>query len=242
MIRTIYLIVLAYFAVGLVFYFFIGHKLGPEKARHNWIKLLFYFLIINITFFSIAINTSYFRILAALIIIVGFYELFNLWRISGFAVKEFYIISTIIYLIFCTGFCFFSGMEKGIILFTFMILSIFDSFCQIAGQLWGRTKLFPMISPQKTVEGFIGGTIVALLSGYLLRNLIPGSPMKGILLAIGIALFAFIGDLTKSIYKRKFGVKNFSNLIPEHGGLLDRFDSLIAGGAFIALIGILTEL
>jgi phosphatidate cytidylyltransferase len=78
---------------------------------------------------------------------------------------------------------------------------------------------------------------VTLLSGYLLRKLIPVSPLKGVMLAAGIALSAFAGDFAKSLYKRKFNVKNFSNLIPEHGGFLDRFDSLVAGGAFTAMIG-----
>ncbi len=130
-------------------------------------------------------------------------------------------------------------MEKGTVLFTFMILSIFDSFSQITGEIFGRNKLMPKVSPQKTVEGFIGGTIVAILSTLLLKSLIPAHPFKAMFMAAGIVAFAFIGDLSKSYYKRKYNVKDFSNLLPGNGGFLDRFDSLIAGGAWIAMLGLI---
>jgi phosphatidate cytidylyltransferase len=119
-----------------------------------------------------------------------------------------------------------------------LILSIFDGFSQITGQLLGRTKLFPKISPNKTVEGLIGGALIALLSALVFKSLIIGTPLKAILLAAVIAVFAFAGDAAKSIYKRKYNVKDFSNLIPGHGGFLDRFDSLIAAGAGVALLGL----
>ncbi|MFN2336827.1 MAG: phosphatidate cytidylyltransferase, partial [Bacteroidales bacterium] len=137
----------------------------------------------------------------------------------------------------------FSVMDQGLILFAFLILCIFDGFSQVTGQLFGKRKLFPKISPNKTVEGFIGGATFALLSGLVFRELIPEIPLPEVLLlAAVVVLFAFAGDTTKSVYKRKYNVKDFSRLIPGHGGFLDRFDSLIAGGAGVALLRWLTGL
>jgi phosphatidate cytidylyltransferase len=115
-------------------------------------------------------------------------------------------------------------MDKELILFTFMILSIFDSFSQITGQLIGRKKILPRISPDKTVEGFIGGGLVALVSAILLKDLAAEPVLKAMAKATGIVFFAFIGDASKSYYKRRYNVK-------------DRFDSLISGGAWVALSG-----
>jgi phosphatidate cytidylyltransferase len=74
------------------------------------------------------------------------------------------------------------------------------------------------------------------LSALLLKSLISAEPFKAMLLAAGVAVFAFIGDSLSSYYKRKYNVKDFNNIIPANGGFLDRFDSLIAGGAWIAFL------
>ena len=122
-----------------------------------------------------------------------------------------------------------------LILFSFLVLSIFDSFSQITGQLWGRTKIFPNISPNKTAGGLIGGTIIAIGSAFLLNGLYQEPPFKIIIITIGVVIFAFTGDIAASFFKRKYKIKDYSNLIPGHGGFPDRFDSLIAGGAWVAL-------
>jgi len=194
-----------------------------------------YFLIINALFFSITINSIAFHFISVIIIAGGLLELFKLYKNSGFQKKSFFMLTVLIYAVLSLGFVVFSGYESGLILFAFLVLSIFDSFSQITGQLWGRKKLFPEISPKKTVGGLVGGTLVALVSSYLLKDLYAGETTEALVLAIGVIVFAFAGDLSASYYKRKFGVKDFSKLIPGHGGLLDRFDSLIAGSAWVAL-------
>jgi phosphatidate cytidylyltransferase len=241
MIRTLYIILVVYFLLGFIGLFFINRKKKTLEARRSWIKTLVYFIIINTICLSIIINPIVFRCLAVLIIILGFYELFKLFRESGYEQKYLFINSILVFTMFSSAFFYFSGMKKELILFSFAILSIFDSFSQITGQLWGRRKIFPKISPNKTVEGFIGGTIIAILSGFLIKGLIDVPPAKAIILAAGVALFAFIGDFLASFYKRKHNVKDFSNLIPETGGFLDRFDSLISGGAWVALFELLTH-
>lgn len=239
MIRTIYIIILAYFILGAAGFYFINRKKDLHEARKNWIKLFTYFLIINILFFSIIINPLVFRGLSVLIMITGLYELFKLFRQSGFNQKIFFLVSVLVFGLFSLGFFWFSGLEKGLILFSFLVLSIFDSFSQITGQLWGRRKILPGISPEKTAEGLIGGSLIAILTSLLIKGLITAPSFRTILLAAGVVVFAFIGDISTSYYKRRYHVKDFSTLIPGHGGILDRFDSLIAGGAWIAFSGFL---
>jgi len=241
MIRTVYIMLVVYFLLGFIGLFFINRKKETPEARRSWIKTLVYFIIINAVCLSIIINPIAFRFLAVLIIILGFYELLKLFRESGYEQKYLFMISILIFTAFTSAFYYFSGMEKELIFFSFAILSIFDSFSQITGQLWGRRKIFPKISPNKTVVGFLGGTLIAILSGFIIKGLIDVPSIKAIILAAGVALFAFIGDFLASFYKRKHNVKDFSKLIPETGGFLDRFDSLISGGTWVALFELLTH-
>ena len=238
MIRIIYLIILTHFILGGIGFIFINRKKEPEIARKNRIKYINYCIIIHILFFSIVINPIVFNYIAVIIIIMGIYELFNLFRNSGYSKKIFFFSSLIVYTILSSGFMIFSGRDKELILFSFLVVSIFDSFSQISGQLWGKRKIMPKTSPGKTLEGLIGGAVIAVLSSVLFKGLLDFPLQKVILTSAGIVIFAFIGDSSASFYKRKFKVKDFNNLIPGHGGFLDRFDSLIAGGAWIALYGI----
>lgn len=239
----VYIIIISYFVLGTAGIWVINRKKEPEVARRSWIKHLAYFIITNIVFFSIALEVTMFRYLAFVIIIAGFLELGKLFIESGYLHKVFFLVSLLLLALVSTGFLVFSLMDQGLILFAFLILCIFDGFSQVTGQLFGKRKLFPKISPNKTVEGFIGGAIFAILSGLVFRELIPEIPLfEVLLLAAVVVLFAFAGDTTKSVYKRKYNVKDFSRLIPGHGGFLDRFDSLIAGGAGVALLRWLTGL
>ena len=235
MIKIIYIVILSYFLLGGIGFYFINRKKEPKVARKSYIKFITYFIIINILFFSIVINPVVFQYLSVIIIGVGFLELYKLFSKSGYKGKGFFLLATIIYAILSIGFFLFSGLEKELILFSFIVLSIFDSFSQITGQLWGRTKIFPNISPNKTAGGLIGGTIIAIGSALLLNGLYAEPPFKTIIMTIGVVIFAFTGDLAASFFKRKYKIKDYSNLIPGHGGFLDRFDSLIAGGAWVAL-------
>ncbi len=235
MIRTIYYIILIYFILGGVGFYVINRKKPSGEARNSYIKFITYFFIINILFFSITINSVLFRYLTVIIIGAGVFEFYKLFKESGFRKKGFFLQSLLLYLLLSAGLYHFSGLGQELILFSFLILSIFDSFSQITGQLWGRKKIVPAISPNKTLGGLVGGTFMALGSILLLKSLFPGSPGEALLISAGIILFAFLGDVAASLYKRRYNVKNYSNLIPGHGGVLDRFDSLIAGGAWVAL-------
>lgn len=235
MITTIYIIILSYFVLGGVGFYYINRRKEKEVARQSWTKFITYFFIIHILFFSIVINPLAFRIVAALIVSVGAAELFRLFRMKKYSQTGFFVLSVLVFAVFAFGFMIYSTQDKELILFVFLVLSIFDAFSQISGQLFGKTKIAPKISPNKTVGGTVGGAIIAVLSAFLLKGLYNETWYETLILAAGVVVFAFGGDILASLYKRKFGVKDYSTLIPGHGGFLDRFDSLIAGGAWVAL-------
>ena len=120
-----------------------------------------------------------------------------------------------------------AGIGGILLLFTVLTTVSVDSFAYFVGKSIGRRKLAPSLSPGKTVEGAIGGALGAVLVGALLAPAL--SLPLDFCLAAGflVAVVAQLGDLGKSAVKREMGIKDFGSLIPGHGGVLDRFDSLI---------------
>lgn len=104
-----------------------------------------------------------------------------------------------------------------------------DTGAYLVGRTWGKRKLVPVISPNKTWAGFWGGTLLGTLVGVGIVLLFGSlfSWQEGLLLALLLSLAGQIGDLVVSLLKREVGVKDTGNLIPGHGGLLDRLDSLL---------------
>ncbi len=114
------------------------------------------------------------------------------------------------------------------VFFIFVLLWISDSFAYIFGSLFGKHPMAPKISKAKSWEGFAGGFIGTILAGFIIQNYID-LPLQGNWLVIGalVAISGPLGDLTESKLKRFFQVKDSGNLIPGHGGFLDRLDSYI---------------
>jgi len=115
---------------------------------------------------------------------------------------------------------------RGLLLFIVFMTEINDVFQFIWGKILGRHKIIPKISPNKTWEGFIGGILTTTLLGYYLRFLTPFSPTEALIISFIIGCSGFIGDIVVSAVKRDIGLKDTGKMIPGHGGLLDRIDSL----------------
>jgi len=112
-----------------------------------------------------------------------------------------------------------------------LLITIFtDTFALITGKLIGKTKLAPSISPKKTLEGLIGGTLMGTFVAVMFYITLINKDISLftiITCTMCLSLMGQIGDLVFSAIKRHYKVKDFSNLIPGHGGILDRFDSII---------------
>ena len=126
----------------------------------------------------------------------------------------------------------FSSMTQynGLLLLAiFIFIWVNDTGAYLVGSRWGKRRLAPNISPKKSVEGSIGGLLLVLLSAVILRLLLfpELSWLRILLVATVVAVFGTIGDLFESSLKRQAGVKDSGKLIPGHGGILDRIDSLL---------------
>lgn len=115
----------------------------------------------------------------------------------------------------------------GYVVFLFMTILLTDTGCYYFGKKFGKHKLSPTISPQKTIEGSIGGAICAIIGGIVIGHFIHLGIYHSIILGFLCTLFAQLGDLSESLIKRDAGVKDSGNTLPGHGGFLDRTDSYV---------------
>ena len=117
---------------------------------------------------------------------------------------------------------------KFLIMGIFILIWVNDSFAYLVGKTIGKNKLFPSVSPKKTIEGSIGGLIFALVAAYILSKYeVRLTTLQWLVLALVIVIAGGLGDLLQSKFKRVAGVKDSGAILPGHGGIWDRLDSLI---------------
>ncbi len=123
------------------------------------------------------------------------------------------------------------GYNPKIIIGIFILIWTNDTFAYIVGKSIGKTKLFERISPKKTIEGFLGGVIFAIIASYIIAKyyieIKEANTYIWIIIAVIVGVFGTIGDLIESKFKRIAGVKDSGIIMPGHGGILDRLDSVI---------------
>ncbi len=238
----LYFIIILFFLIGGISIHFINLKKGIINRKENWIKYLGYFIIINALFIAININGKAFCYVSVLIVIAGCIELINLQlKQKGLGIFSFLLVF-LIYGIYSILFLFFAQSKKEVLLFTLFIVCFFDSFSQISGQLFGKKKITPRLSPNKTYEGFFGGIFVSLIMSTFIGFLLKFPVLYSLILAFVICIAAFIGDLSASWIKRQYHTKDFSRIIPGHGGFLDRFDSFIVAGTIVYIFNLVFEI
>jgi phosphatidate cytidylyltransferase len=126
-------------------------------------------------------------------------------------------------------------------IFIFISIWVSDSGAYFTGRAFGKHKLWPTISPKKTIEGAIGGTLLTILTALVFVHYAPVhvSMIRAIVIGIVISISGMFGDLIESAYKRVRDIKDSGNLLPGHGGILDRTDSWIIVFPLLALLDLL---
>ena len=212
---------------------------GLKKMNSITIGAVLFFLF---SFFKISFSTKLFLIGATLFVSIKLiYALFKKKNIKldktskyvyliGYVILPFIILTQIpingINLIF----------EPKIIISIFILIWINDSFAYIVGKSVGKNKLFESISPKKTIEGFVGGAIFAIIAGIIIAKYYVILPIVfWVIIAIIVGVIGTIGDLVESKFKRIAEVKDSGKIMPGHGGILDRLDSVIFVAPFIYL-------
>jgi phosphatidate cytidylyltransferase len=237
MILQLYYIILGLFLLGAVLMAIILIRRPDLDKKKSWTKYAGYFFIVNVLIATVVFLPKYFIYLAILILAFGWYELLQLARKSKN--KTAFGVAIILYLFLNFTFLSYALLPKAYLFMGVFLVNIFDAFSQLSGQLLGRKKILPRISPNKTLEGLVGGFIFTLLAALYLKQDLPLSLVESLVVAAFIAVFSFTGDLLASLLKRISLVKDYSNILPGQGGFLDRFDSLIFTSAFFFMLSIL---
>ena len=206
-----------------------------KKKIPEFMKFVSYLLIVLFVLFNLSNNENVFaidyKIVSALL-------LGCLLPVIVYHDRKFYSINDAFYLIggiffLGTSFSLFTLLRNAgltFVVYLLLITIITDTYAYITGMLIGRHKLLPEVSPKKTWEGSIGGTVMGTLVGvcYYVTVIDPNVSMVGIILTtVFLSILGQFGDLIFSSIKRYFGKKDFSQIMPGHGGILDRLDSII---------------
>jgi len=229
-----YLLIMAHFVSGAIWLMLITRKAKPQFRMEQWKKYIVYLLLFNLLWHSIVWFEFMFPILGYFIIAAGILEW---WK----AIKEDKNKSwlTLGFILILVGFWRFLYMDKAKVLFTYFVVILFDGASQISGQLIGKSPLLPKISPRKTIEGLVGGMVITLATSLLVQLTFAYSLVEVILTTSLIMIAAFCGDLLASVIKREVGLRHFSNTLPGHGGILDRYDSLIMAGSVMYIFSLI---
>lgn len=206
---------------------------GYEK----WVVLpivLFIFYLFSKRFFyhDFYFNFRLSEILAIALIVIAVVTLFKFTSELYFDSGK--LIFTVIYVAlpfsFALGLPKFSSYDSNFsleVIFLFILIWSSDTFAYLVGKFFGKHKMAPKISPKKTWEGYAGGVVLTLVLSYFVEMYQPQLRGNWMIVGFLIAAFAPLGDLVESQLKRTFGVKDSGNIIPGHGGVLDRLDSFL---------------
>lgn len=244
---------------GLItFFLFVGAwecvkmmKFDP-KGWEKWVVFpltaLVFYHVFSKRYFNYGYNFNFnlSELFGILLIIIAVVTLFR------FAQELYYdngkLIFTVIYTVLPFGFAlglprFGAGNAITLeVFFLFVLIWSSDSFAFFTGKFFGKHKMAPKISPKKTWEGFAGGVILTVVAGIFIEMYHPELRGNYIIVAFLVAVFAPLGDLVESKLKRNFAVKDSGNIIPGHGGILDRLDSFIICAPVVYLYFILEKL
>ena len=211
-----------------------------KMYENKGVKLLFFNVVSSFLFFYCIVWSSSHAlfVLFCILLLNGIRDIFlnktdgAVFRISGSML-------TVLYPAIGFGLFFRLGDIHQTLIPTLAIMVwITDTFAYLVGMKFGKHRGIFKVSPMKSIEGFIGAIIFVCIGAVLTRYIDPEfyTPKLWILLALSAGFFGQIGDLFESLLKRDFGVKDSSKIIPGHGGVLDRFDSLLVAAPVLYIL------
>lgn len=234
-------IVFAGFAIaGLIEFYNItkSDKIKPHFFTGLFITVVMFVFSANSAFN--AISLEYLLILIPLSFSVFIFELFRnkqnpLQNIATTLLGLFYIALPLSLLVFIPNISLENGVfKKGLLLGFFILIWTNDTFAYLIGVKFGKNKLFERVSPKKSWEGSFGGFLFSIIVAYILSLFfIDLNTMEWIGMAIIIVVFGSIGDLIESLFKRSLNIKDSGNILPGHGGILDRLDAVLIAAPFV---------
>ncbi len=238
MYRNVFVVLWSGLAAGLLGVIIVSLRLSRSEAMKLWLKFVVYVLIVHVTILAIAFGPEFtWPMIAGMVATAGLFEMVNLHHKVGSSSRGVFVTSLVFYMAVACGFVVFAAtVETGLQLFVYLTVTVFDGFSQVFGQLLGKTKLAPTVSPGKTVEGSLGGLLTAGLMAAVMAGIAGTHTGGAVILAMVICTAGLAGDLSASLCKRLYKVKDYSRLIPGHGGILDRFDSFLMAGAVLVLL------
>ncbi|WP_147679145.1 phosphatidate cytidylyltransferase [Algibacter pacificus] len=198
-----------------------------------------YFKHFNIKHVAVEAFIKIFTILTVFVLLFLIRDLFSKKTIPLFSSKRyllttFYITSGFSFLFLIAHY--FENYNPNILLGAFILIWVNDTFAYLVGKTFGKQKLFEKVSPKKTVEGFLGGLFFACIGSFFISSCTSTlTSTHWLILSIIVSVTGTLGDLIESKFKRQAQVKDSGTIMPGHGGLLDRLDSIIFAAPFIYL-------
>ncbi|MEW5923784.1 MAG: phosphatidate cytidylyltransferase [Candidatus Zixiibacteriota bacterium] len=204
------------------------HNTSLSVRISDWIKYSVYMSVVGCMIFVCYMGFWVTIAVMGLIVVLAGFELYGNFKKKKVSKKA--LIVSVAFIVLCLAHLFAepTALWQNSFIFLFLLVAVNDSYSQLWGRLVGRRKLFPRVSPAKTVEGAIGGMFSTVGAVFMLAFLLTGVAIF-VLVSVGVlvSMSATFGDFCFSYIKRQLEIKDFSGLLPGHGGILDRFDSLI---------------
>lgn len=216
---------LFYLFNALVIVFFVNEFLVMNKVQDVIAPLIISFFA---PVFFLKDWGQYYFIIALYVVVIYALVKMEVKDITAYTTKSFF---AIVYAAILSFLSLILKQHGGafLLLNMFIVIWIADSAAYFFGTKYGRHKLMERISPNKTIEGAVASLVTAIVIELMLVKIlrIPISPVIAVFWGFAISIFAQVGDLVESMFKRNAGVKDSGNLIPGHGGVMDRLDSLL---------------
>jgi phosphatidate cytidylyltransferase len=222
------------FAAGALAFWWAGRRVQPAVRRARWIKFATYVVIVHGVLFASILGRAAVVSTVVAIAAAGSVEIVAASR----RVRRGIWIPIVFAVIAAAAIGFASTMLPLLVGYVYLVVAAFDGFSQAGGQLAGRRRLAPAVSPGKTVEGLAIGAAGAGLCGWLLRGAVQLSVPDALRLAAVASGAGLAGDLAASWVKRRANLKDYSAMLPGHGGVLDRFDSFLAVAAVLFVLSV----